>query len=324
MSTAKAIQIKAHGGPEVMEYVDMDLSPPGPGEVRLRHTAIGLNFIDVYMRTGLYPAKLPAILGREAAGVVEAVGPGVNTLKSGDRVVYSGLGAAYSTERNASVSSLVQIPDDVTDEQAAAIFLKGLTAWMLLSEVRPLQADEQILVWAAAGGVASVLIPWAKAIGGRVMGVVSSDEKAAVATELGCEEVVLASDDVAARAREWSCGRGVAVAYDSVGKTSAEASLNALRPRGWFVSYGNASGPVDPIAPLRLSQGGSLIMTRPGLHHFAHERSDLERGSAALWKFLQESSLKMRIGQRFGLADAAEAHRALESRQTTGATILQP
>ncbi len=323
MSTAKAIQIKAHGGPEVMEYVDMDLSPPGPGEVRLRHTAIGLNFIDVYMRTGLYPAKLPAILGREAAGLVEAVGPGVNTLKSGDRVVYSGLGAAYSTERNASVSSLVQIPDDVTDEQAAAIFLKGLTAWMLLSEVRPLQADEQILVWAAAGGVASVLIP-RRAMAGRVMGVVSSDEKAAVATQLGCEEVVLASDDVAARAREWSGGRGVAVAYDSVGKTSAEASLNALRPRGWFVSYGNASGPVDPIAPLRLSQGGSLIMTRPGLHHFAHERPDLERGSAALWAFLRESGLEMRIGQRFGLADAAEAHRALESRQTTGATILQP
>lgn len=324
MSTAKAVQIEAHGGPEVMRFVDVDLPEPGAGEVRLRHTAVGLNFIDVYMRTGLYPAKLPAVLGREAAGVVEAVGPGVGGLDVGDRVVYCGLAGGYSTSRNAPAASLIKVPDAVTDEQAAAIFLKGLTAWMLLSEVRALRSGEQIVVWAAAGGVASVLVPWAKALGGRVLGVVSSEKKAAIARDLGCEVTVLASDDVAKRAREWTGGAGAPVVYDSVGKTSAEASMNCLRPKGWFVSYGNASGPVDPIAPMRLAQGGSLVLTRPGLHHYAHERDDLERGSAALWAFLAESGLEMRIGQRFPLERAADAHRALEARETTGATILEP
>lgn len=324
MSTAKAIMIRAHGGTEQMAFEDVDLPSLAEGEVRLRQTAIGLNFVDVYMRTGLYPARLPAILGREAAGVVEAVGEGVTALKTGDRVAYSGLGGAYATHRNAKADSLVLVPDNITDEQAAAVFLKGLTAWMLLREIRPLQSGEQVLVWAAAGGVASVLIPWAKHIGGRVMGVVSTPAKADIARQLGCEVTVLATDDVAARARKWTGGAGVAVSYDSVGKTSAEASLNSLRERGWFISYGNASGPVDPIAPMRLAQGGSLIMTRPGLHHYASKRDDLERGAKALWEVIESGAVDVSIGQRFPLSDAAEAHRALEARRTTGATILVP
>lgn len=324
MSTAKAIQITAHGGADQMELVDVSLAPPGEGEVRVRQTAIGLNFIDVYMRTGLYPAKLPAILGREAAGIVEEVGPGVKDLTTGDRVVYSGLGGAYATHRNAPAASLIQIPDGLSDEEAAAVFLKGLTAWMLLFEVRPFRSGEQTVVWAAAGGVASLLVPWAVSLGGRVLGVVSTPKKAELAKSLGCEETALADSDVAAQVRRWSDGNGVPVVYDSVGKSSAETSLNCLAPRGWFVSYGNASGPVDPIAPMRLAQGGSLVMTRPGLHHFAHERDDLVRGADALWNFLKESRPTISIGQRFQLADAPEAHRALEARQTTGATILIP
>ncbi len=324
MSTAKAIIVREHGGPEKLLFEDIELSPPSDGEVRLRHTAIGLNFIDVYVRTGLYPARLPEIMGREAAGVVEAVGQGVTEFSPGDRVVYLGAAGAYATHRNAPADSLVKIPDNVTDEQAAAVFLKGLTAWMLLVEIRQLQAGEQVLVWAAAGGVASVLVPWARSIGGRVMGVVSSEEKATTARSFGCEETVLASDDVAKAARDWTGGVGVAVAYDSVGKTSAEASLKSLRPRGWFITYGNASGPVEPIAPLRLLQGGSLVMTRPTLQSFTSARADLLRGANALWAVIGKGAVDVVIGQRFALADAADAHRALEGRQTTGATILIP
>ncbi len=324
MSTAKAIVIKEHGGPERMAFEEVDLPALAPGEVRLKQSAVGLNFIDVYMRTGLYPFKLPGVLGQEAAGVVEAVGDEVSDLKVGDRVVYNGLGGAYATHRNAPANSLIKIPHQVSDEQAAAVFLKGLTAWMLLVEVRKLQPDEHIVVWAAAGGVASILVPWARKIGARVMGVVSSEEKADIARGFGCEETVLATEDVAGRVRAWSDGAGVPVVYDSVGKSSAEASLNCLRPRGWFVSYGNASGPVDPIAPLRLLQGGSLVMTRPSLQHYSRARSDLERGSQALWELLLGGEIDVTIGQRFALSAAADAHRALESRQTTGATILTP
>lgn len=324
MSTAKAIQIAAHGGPEQMTLVDVQLEAPGPGEVRLRQTAIGLNFIDIYNRTGLYPTKLPAVLGREAAGTVETLGEGVTELSPGDRVVYNGLAGAYTTHRNAKAASLVKIPDGITDEQAAAVFLKGLTAWMLLIEIRKMQPGDQTLVWAAAGGVASILVPWAKALGGRVLGVVSTKAKADLARTLGCEETVLANEDVAAKARAWSNGKGVPVVYDSVGKTSAEASLSSLAPRGWYVTYGNASGPVDPLAPIRLAQGGSLIMTRPTLQHFAQEPDDLKRGAETLWDFIQEHKPPISIGQRFPLAEAANAHRALEARETTGATILVP
>lgn len=324
MSTADVIRIHKHGGPEEMRFEQVDLPPPGPGQARLRQTAIGLNFIDVYTRTGLYPGQTPAILGVEAAGVVEALGEGVSGLKVGDRVVYNGLGGAYASHRNAPADRLVRIPETVSDEDAAAVFLKGLTVWMLTFEIRRIQPGETILVWAAAGGVGSILVPWANAQGARVIGVVSTPEKAALARSYGCEETILSSEDVAARVKELTGGKGVPVVYDSVGKTSAEASLKSLQPRGWFITYGNASGPADPIPPARLNQGGSLIMTRPGLFHFTKTREELERGSAALWGAMRSGAVKADVRQRFALKDAAAAHRALEARETIGATILQP
>ncbi len=324
MATADVIRIHRHGGPEEMKFESMDLPPPGPGQVQLRQTAVGLNFIDVYTRTGLYPGPTPAVLGVEAAGVVEALGEGVTDLKTGDRVVYNGLGGAYASHRNAAADRMIVIPDGVSDEDAAAVFLKGLTVWMLTIEIRRLQPGETILVWAAAGGVGSILVPWANAQGARVIGVVSTPEKAQLAKAYGCWETVLASEDVAARVKELNGGKGVPVVYDSVGKSSAEASLKSLAPRGWFITYGNASGPVDPIPPARLNQGGSLIMTRPGLFHFTHHRADLERGSAALWGAMRSGAVRADVRQRFALKDAAEAHRALEGRKTIGATILKP
>ncbi len=323
-STADVIRIHSHGGPEQMKFEAIDLSPPDAGQVQLRQTAIGLNFIDVYTRTGLYPGPTPAVLGVEAAGVIEAVGEGVQGLKVGDRVVYNGLPGSYASRRNAPAEKMVLIPDAVSDEDAAAVFLKGLTVWMLTFEIRRIQPGETIVVWAAAGGVGSILVPWANAQGARVIGVVSTPEKAELATAYGCWETILAGEDVAARVKQLNGGKGVPVVYDSVGKTSAEASLKSLAPRGWFITYGNASGPADPIAPARLNQGGSLIMTRPGLFHFTHQRADLERGAAALWGAMRSGAVKADVRQRFALKDAAEAHRALEGRKTIGATILKP
>ncbi len=306
-----------------MVFETLELAPPGPGQARVRHTAIGLNFIDVYTRTGLYPVAPPAILGVEAAGVVEEVGPGVTLVAPGDRVVYNGLPGAYCTRRNAPADRLVKIPDTVSDEDAAAVFLKGLTVWMLIFEIRRLSPGETILVWAAAGGVGSILTPWANALGARVIGVVSTPEKAEIARGYGCSDVLLDNEDIPARVRA-ICGGGVPVVYDSVGRTSAEASLKSLAPKGWFVTYGNASGPVDPIAPARLNQGGSLIMTRPGLFHYTHHRADLERGAAALWGAMRSGAVRADIRQRFALREAAKAHQALEARQTRGATVLIP
>ncbi|MBI1359505.1 MAG: zinc-binding dehydrogenase [Alphaproteobacteria bacterium] len=323
-TTAEVIRIEQNGGPEVMRFETVDLPPPGPGQVLLRQTAIGLNFIDVYVRTGLYPAKLPTVLGAEGAGVVEALGEGVDHLKPGDRVVYNGGQGAYASRRLFAADRLVKLPDFVTDEDAAAVFLKGLTAWMLLFEIRQPKPGETILVWAAAGGVGSLLVPWANALGARVIGVVSTADKAALAKGYGCDEVVLASEDVAARVRELTGGAGVPVSYDSVGKSSAEASLKSLAPKGWWITFGNASGPADPVAPARLNQGGSLVMTRPGLFHFTQKRADLERGAAALWGAMRSGAVKADVRQRFPLKDAAEAHRALEARKTTGATVLLP
>jgi NADPH2:quinone reductase len=323
-STADIIRIHSHGGPEQMKFETIDLGPPDVGQVQLRQTAIGLNFIDVYTRTGLYPGPTPAILGVEAAGVIEAVGEGVQGLKVGDRVVYNGLPGSYASRRNAPAEKMVLIPDAVSDEDAAAVFLKGLTVWMLTFEIRRIQPGETIVVWAAAGGVGSILVPWANAQGARVIGVVSTPEKAELAKAYGCWETILDSEDVATRVKQLNGGKGVPVVYDSVGKTSAEASLKSLAPRGWFITYGNASGPADPIAPARLNQGGSLIMTRPGLFHFTHHRSDLERGAAALWGAMRSGAVKADVRQRFALKDAAEAHRALEGRNTIGATILKP
>lgn len=324
MSTADVIRIHRHGGPEELKFEQMELDAPGPGQVRLRQTAIGLNFIDTYKRTGLYVTPTPAVLGEEASGVIEALGEGVADLKVGDRVVYNGLQGGYATHRNAPAEKMIRIPDFVKDEDAAAVFLKGLTVWMLTFEIRRLNPGETILVWAAAGGVGSILTPWANAQGARVIGVVSTPEKAKLAKEYGCWETILASEDVPARVKEVNGGKGVPVVYDSVGKTSAEASLKSLAPRGWFITYGNASGPPDPIPPGRLNQGGSLVMTRPGLFHFTHKRADLERGAAALWGAMRSGAVKADVRQRFALKDAADAHRALEGRKTSGSTILLP
>jgi len=323
-STAEVIRIHKTGGPEEMRFETVDLPPPGPGQVRLRQTAIGLNFIDIYTRTGLYPTQTPAVLGVEAAGVIEALGEGVESLKVGDRVVYNGVPGAYASHRNAPADRMIRIPETVKDEDAAAVFLKGLTVWMLIFEIRRIEPGETILVWAAAGGVGSILVPWANALGARVIGVVSTPEKAELAKAYGCSETILANEDVPARVKELNGGKGVPVVYDSVGKTSAEASMKSLHPRGWFITYGNASGPADPIPPARLNQGGSLIMTRPGLFHFTHKRADLERGSAALWGAMRSGAVKADVRQRYALKDAADAHRALEARKTSGATILTP
>lgn len=324
MSTADVIRIHKNGGVEEMKFETIEVPPPGPGQVTLRQTACGLNFIDVYTRTGLYPSQLPTILGTEAAGVIEAAGEGVEGLKPGDRVVYNGGHGGYSTRRNHVAERLVKIPSGIKDEDAAAVFLKGLTAWMLLFEIKRPEPGDTVLVWAAAGGVGSLLVPWANALGARVIGVVSTDEKAALAKSYGCDEVLLASEDIPARVKQLNGGKGVPVVYDSVGKTSAEASLKSLRPKGWWITYGNASGPADPIAPARLNQGGSLVMTRPGLFHFTAARADLERGAAALWGAMRSGAVKADVRQRFALKDAAEAHRALESRKTSGATVLLP
>lgn len=323
-STAEVIRIHKTGGPEELKFETIDLLAPKPGEVQLRQTAIGLNFIDVYVRTGLYPSQAPTVLGAEAAGVVEALGEGVNHLKAGDRVVYNGGNGAYASHRNYAADRLIKIPEFVKDEDAAAVCLKGLTAWMLLFEIKRPEPGDTVLVWAAAGGVGSLLTPWANALGARVIGVVSTSDKALLAKSYGCDEVVLAAEDVAARVKELTGGKGAAISYDSVGKASAEASLKSLRPRGWWITFGNASGPVDPISPRQLQLGGSLVMTRPTLFSFTQTRAELERGAAALWGAMRSGAVKADVRQRFALKDAAAAHRALEARQTVGATVLTP
>lgn len=323
MTEARAIRIHETGGPEVLREETLTLAAPGAGQAVVRNTAVGLNFIDTYHRSGLYPVPLPFTLGSEAAGVVEAVGEGVTHIKPGQRVGYLGAGA-YATHTLVAAQSLVPLPEDVEDETAAAVLLKGLTCWMLLFEVHKARPGETALVWAAAGGVGSLLVPWATSLGMEVIAVTSTEEKAARIQANGAAHTVLSSEDVPARVAEITGGRGVDVAYDSVGKTSAEASLNSLRHRGLFVSYGNASGPADPIPPGRLAQGGSLYMTRPTLFHFFNTPEMVRAGSNALFGALRTGTIKADIGQRFALSDVAEAHRALEGRKTIGATVLTP
>lgn len=323
MTDIRAIRIHKTGGPEVLKEESLTLDAPGPGQALIRNTALGLNFIDTYHRSGLYPVPLPFTLGTEGVGVVEALGTGVNHVKVGQRVGYFGAGA-YATHTLVPGAALVPLPDDIDDETAAAVLLKGLTCWMLLFEVHSAKPGESALVWAAAGGVGSLLVPWATSLGMEVIAITGTEEKAARVRKNGAAHVLLASDDIPARAREITGGRGVDVAYDSVGKTSAEASLSSLRPRGLFVSYGNASGPADPISPGRLSQGGSLYMTRPTLFHFFNSADAMRAGSLALFGALRTGTIKADIGQRFALSDVAEAHRALESRGTVGATVLTP
>jgi NADPH2:quinone reductase len=318
--------IRAAGGPELIEREDIAPAEPRPGDVRLRHTAIGLNFIDTYHRSGLYPLDLPSGLGQEAAGVVEAVGEGVTDLRPGDRVAYAGgpIGA-YSTVRLLPASILVPLPDGISDEIAAAIMLKGMTAWMLAEPCSKIQPGETALVHAAAGGVGSLLAQWLKSIGVTVIAHSGSPDKADKAKQLGADYALdLPFDRLAQRVKELTEGRGVNVVFDGIGAASWTASLDALAPRGLMVTYGNASGPVPPFAPLELSKRGSLFLTRPTLFSYTATPAELKTAAERLFCLVLDGKLSIEIGQRFRLAEAADAHRALEERKTTGSTILLP
>jgi NADPH2:quinone reductase len=321
-----AIRIHAHGGPEVLQWEAVEPSDPGPGEVLIRQTAIGLNFIDVYERTGLYPGALPLVPGREGAGVVEAVGPKVRGLAAGDRVAYvSAQPGAYAQERVMPADRVVKIPDGVSDRLAAAAMLKGLTAQFLLRRTYKVRKGDAVLIHAAAGGVGSIASQWARELGATVIGVVGNDAKAAIAREQGCHHVLVSGrDDLAARVRDITGGHGAQVVYDSVGKDTFLASLDCLRPLGMMVTYGNASGPVPPVAPLELARRGSLFLTRPTLFHYIARRVELERAARDLFEVIGRGAVRIEIGQTCALQDAAQAHRDLEARRTIGSTVMIP
>ncbi|MEN2427105.1 quinone oxidoreductase family protein [Chromobacterium vaccinii] len=323
---SQAIVFTETGGPEVLRLQDAEIGPPGPGQARVRHTAIGVNFIDTYQRSGLYPLPLPSGLGSEAAGVVEAVGEGVAGLAPGDRVAYAGgpLGA-YSTERLIAAEHLVKLPDGVSDETAACAMLQGMTVEYLVQRTFPVQPGQTVLWHAAAGGVGQIALQWLSAMGVHVIATVGSEAKAEIARGLGAAHVILyREEDVAARVREITGGKGVPVAFDSVGKDTFEASLDSLSPRGMMVTFGNASGPVPALAPLELTKRGSLFLTRPRLGDYIATRAELEASSAALFRRLRDGTVKLAPSHRYPLAEAAQAHRDLEDRRTTGSVILLP
>jgi NADPH2:quinone reductase len=324
--TQRAIRFYETGGPEVLQVETVSVGEPGPGEVRVTHRAIGLNFIDTYHRSGLYPVPLPSGLGLEASGVVEAVGPGVTRFAVGDRVAFgSGALGAYATASLRSEAQLLPIPDGVDDETAAAIMLKGMTAAYLLTQTRVLTAQDTILLHAAAGGTGLLMLQWAKDVGARVIGVVGSEEKAELVARYGCDHILLRGrDDIPEQVRALTDGRGVPVVYDSVGRATFEASLNSLAPRGLFVSFGNASGPAPDVTPAVLAAKGSLFFTRPTLASYAQTREELEGLASAVFERVARGALTVEIHQRYALEAAAEAHRHLESGTTQGATILKP
>lgn len=323
----KAVRIHAPGGPEALSYDDVELTAPGNGEVQLRQTAIGLNFIDVYHRTGLYPiADMPAVIGLEAAGVVESVGSGVTELQPGDRVAYANppLGA-YAQARNMPADRLIKLPDQISDEQAAAIMLQGMTVEYLIRRTYKVKAGETVLFHAAAGGVGLMACQWLKHLGATVIGTVGSEEKADLAKANGCDHTILYNtEDIAARVMEITDGAGVPVVYDSVGKDTFDASINSLSPLGLFVTFGNASGPVPPVDPGVLAQKGSLFMTRPTLMTYTAKREDMVKSAEDLFDVVSSGAVKVAINQRYPLAEAVQAHRDLEARKTTGSTILLP
>jgi len=323
---ARAIRIHTTGGPEVLSWAAVDVPAPGPGEALVRHTSIGVNFIDTYHRSGLYHVALPATLGMEAAGVVEAVGEDVSDLTVGQRVVYGGgpIGA-YAEARVMPAHRLVPLPDGIGDETAAAVMLKGMTAQYLLRQTHVVQPGETVLIHAAAGGVGVIASRWAKHLGATVIGTVGDDEKAELARSLGCDHVIVYTrEDFAARVKAITGGKGVAVVYDGVGKTTWEGSLDCLQPRGLMVSFGNASGPVAPFSPLVLSQKGSLYLTRPTLMAYTASREELLATAHDLFDAIAAGFVTPLISSRYPLSDAADAHRDLESRRTTGSLLLLP
>lgn len=324
-----AIRFSAHGGPEVLRWETVELPDPGPGELRIRHQAIGVNFIDTYHRTGLYPVALPSGLGQEGAGVVEAVGPRVTEFRPGDRVAYCG-GAlspvgAYSEVRNFPAERAVRLPDDISFETAAAVMLKGLTAQFLVRRTHRVQPGDTVLIHAAAGGVGLLLVQWAKRLGATVIATAGNDEKAELVRAHGADHVIVYTrENFTERTRALTNGRGVDVVYDSVGRATFLGSLDSLRPLGLMVSFGNASGKVEPFDIGLLAQKGSLFLTRPTLFTYIARREDLLAMAEELFAAIRQGWLDVKIGQRFPLSQAAEAHRALESRRTIGATLLLP
>ncbi|OFA04400.1 quinone oxidoreductase [Duganella sp. HH101] len=322
----KAIRINRVGGPEVMELVDVELGPPGPGEAQVRHEAIGLNFIDVYFRTGLYPQPLPGGLGMEGAGVVEAVGEGVTEVQVGDRVAYAGRPiGAYAEARNMPAAQLLVLPEKIGFDTAAAMMLQGLTVQYLFHRTMPLKAGDTILFHAAAGGVGLIACQWAKVMGVTLIGTVGSEEKAALATENGAHHVInYNKENFTERVKEITGGKGVSAVYDSIGKDTFMGSLDCLQPLGTMVSFGNASGPVPPFSLSELANRGSLFITRPSLMSYMAKREDLEAAAKSLFGVVASGEVKIDIRQRYALADVAQAHTELEARKTTGSSILLP
>lgn len=325
MQTLRAV-IEAHGGPEVIDWREEDLPTPGPGEVAIEHTAIGLNFIDTYHRTGLYPVELPSGLGLEAAGRITAIGDGVSEYSEGDRVAYMGPGlGAYSTHRIMPASALFKLPDDVSDKVAAAAILKAATVEGLVERCAEVKAGDTVLVHAAAGGVGLIMVQWLKAIGATVIGTVSSDAKEQAAREAGADHVIRYDrEEVAPKVREITDNEGVPTVFDGVGKDTFETSLDSLAPRGLLVSFGNASGAVDGVNLGILAQKGSLFVTRPTLFHYYATPEDRGAGIGRVWDMLGSGKVEVTIGQRYALKNAAQAHRDLEARKTTGSTVLIP
>ena len=322
-----AIRIHKTGGPEVMVWEEVSVGAPGPGEVRLSQSACGLNYIDTYQRSGLYPLDdFPVTLGMEGAGVVEAVGEGVTELAAGDRVAYASMPiGGYADTRLMPADRLVKLPAAITDNQAAAMMLQGMTVEYLLLRTYPVQAGETIVVHAAAGGVGLIMCQWAKHLGATVIGTVGSDEKAALAKAHGCDHpVVYTRENFTERVRALTDGAGVPVVYDSIGKDTFEASLDCLRPRGLMVSFGNASGPVAAFNPGMLAPKGSLYLTRPTLMTYTASRADLLASADALFAVVESGAVKIELNQTYPLAEAAQAHRDLEGRRTTGSTVLVP
>lgn len=322
----KAIRIHEQGGPNVMRYEDVELDALVAGEVRLRHTAIGLNYLDTYHRSGLYPLPMPSGLGFEAAGVVEAVGDGVTHLKEGDRVAYgAGPLGSYAQARNMPAGRVSKLPDTIADETAAAMMLKGMTVRYLLRETYKIKAGETILWHAIAGGVGLIAVQWAKHLGVRVIGTTSSPEKAALAKSMGCDEVInYTEENVAERVRELTDGKGVPVVYDGVGQATLDASLDSLSPFGLLVNFGSASGPITSFDTGVLAAKGSLYLTRPGLNTYVESDEALQANVADLFEVVGSGAVKIEVNQTYALSDAAKAHQDLEGRKTTGSTVLLP
>ena len=318
-----AIKVHQTGGPEVLKWEEVEVGAPGVGQVKLRQEAAGLNFIDVYHRSGLYKQQLPFTPGVEGAGVVDAVGPDVGNVKVGDRVTYAGPIGGYAEERLIAADRLVKLPGSISSEQAAAMMLQGLTAEMLLRRTYRIKSGETILVQAAAGGVGLILCQWAKALGATVIGTVGSDEKADLAGAHGCDyPIVYTRQDFVAEVERITKGEKLPVVYDGVGRDTFMKSLDCLNRRGMMVSFGNASGPVDPFPPAVLAQKGSLFLTRPTLFDYIVTREELEQAAAELFGVIESGKVRIEVKQRFALKDAAEAHRALEARKTIGSTVL--